>query len=118
MKGQSQSTNGREFGQTPRESVANRPRGHSDFGDSHSTVQQEQEEYFVDASAAALVLAIGRKYLLKLSRLGIVPAHPIGIGSRKQWRYRISELAQWALAQNATRPDNVSGSPRASKGRK
>jgi len=70
-------------------------------------------EHFVDAATAAGFLSIDRRYLLKLSRLGLVPAHPIGIGCRRQWRYRISELAQWALAQNATRPDNVSGSPRA-----
>jgi len=75
------------------------------------------EEHFVDSAVAAAFLSITRKYLLKLSRLGIVPAHPLGIGSRKQWRYRISELAQWALAQNATRPDNIFGSPRAAKRR-
>jgi hypothetical protein len=77
-----------------------------------------QEEHFVDPEVAATFLSITRKYLLKLSRLHIVPAHPIGLGSRRQWRYRISELAEWALAQNATRSDNLSGSPRASKGRK
>jgi hypothetical protein len=75
----------------------------------------DHEEPFVDAEVAAKFLAIKRKYLLKLSRGGRVPAHPIGVGCRRQWRYRISELALWALAQNATAPDNVSGSPRAAK---
>ncbi len=46
----------------------------------------------MDATVAAVFLSITRKYLLKLSRLGLVPAHPLGIGARKQWRYRISEL--------------------------
>src|ERR1039458_8807816 len=77
-----------------------------------------QEEYFVDAEMAAKFLSITRKYLLKLSRLGVLPAHPLGIGCRRQWRYRISELAEWALAQHATGPDNVPGSPRAPKGRR
>jgi hypothetical protein len=76
------------------------------------------EEQFVDARIAAEFLAITRKYLLKLSRLQIVPAHPIGIGCRRQWRYRISELSEWALAQKAPRPDNDDGSPRSQQGEK
>ncbi len=86
--------------------------------DDTTTVHNAQAEHFVAADVAAAFLSITHKYLLKLSRLGLVPAHPIGIGSRKQWRYRISELAEWALAQRAAGPDNVSGSPRASKGRR
>jgi hypothetical protein len=79
------------------------------------TVPQGQPECFVDADAAAVFLSITRKYLLKLSRLSLVPAHPIGVASRKQWRYRISELAEWVLSQSATQPDNKDGSPRAAK---
>ncbi len=82
------------------------------------TIQHGQEERFVDATTAAEFLSITRKYLLKLSRLGIIPAHPIGVGSRKQWRYLISELAEWVLSQSATQPDNRDGSPRAAKGGK
>ena len=59
-----------------------------------------RHESFVDATLAAKFLSISRKYLLKLSRLGHVPGHPVGIGSRKQWRYRISELEKWVLSQN------------------
>jgi hypothetical protein len=84
----------------------------------HNSPPQSDEEHFVAADVAAKFLSITRKYLLKLSRLGLLPAHPLGIGSRRQWRYRISELAGWALAQTATRPDNKDGSPRALKGRK
>jgi hypothetical protein len=87
----------------------------SDSGSNNPAVQNAQEEHFVDAAAAAAFLSITRKYLLKLSRLGLVPAHPLGIGSRKQWRYRISELSAWALAQSADRPDNANGSPRVQK---
>ena len=74
-----------------------------------------RHEHFVDATLAAKFLSISRKYLLKLSRLGHVPAHPVGIGSRKQWRYRISELEKWALSQNTIMSDNACGSPRAPK---
>jgi hypothetical protein len=81
----------------------------------NAAFQHTQPEHFVDATVASEFLSITRKYLLKLSRLGIVPAHPLGIGSRRQWRYRISELAQWALALSPTLPDNGVGSPRAAK---
>jgi hypothetical protein len=74
-----------------------------------------RHEYFVDATLAAKFLSISRKYLLKLSRVGHVPAHPVGIGSRKQWRYRISELEKWALSQNTIMSDNANGSLRAAK---
>jgi hypothetical protein len=37
------------------------------------------------------------------------------VGSRKQWRYRISELEKWGLSQSTVRPDNDAGSPRAAK---
>jgi hypothetical protein len=79
------------------------------------TIPQGQPERFVDGATAAAFLSITRKYLLKLSRLGLIPAHPFGVGSRKQWRYRISELESWGLAQNAVTADNEGGSPRAAK---
>ena len=79
------------------------------------TIPQGQPERFVDADVGAVFLSISRKYLLKLSRLSLVPAHPVGIGSRKQWRYRISELEKWALSQNMIVSDNASGSLRAAK---
>jgi hypothetical protein len=79
------------------------------------TIPHGQPERFVDADVAADFLSISRKYLLKLSRLRVVPAHPVGIGSRKQWRFRISELEKWALSQNMIVSDNASGSLRAAK---
>jgi hypothetical protein len=81
----------------------------------NAAVRHTEPEHFVDATVASEFLSITRKYLLKLSRIGVVPAHPLGIGFRKQWRYRISELAEWGLSQNAIRPDNKDGSPRAAK---
>jgi hypothetical protein len=94
----------------------NRPISQPDSSGLNSlTIPQGQPERFVDADVAAAFLSISRKYLLKLSRLSLVPAHPVGIGSRKQWRYRISELENWGLAQNAVPADNEGGSPRAAK---
>jgi len=84
-------------------------------GSDNLTAPHGQPERFVDAATAAAFLSITRKYLLKLSRLGLIPAHPFGVGSRKQWRYRISELESWGLAQNAAPAHNKDGSPRAAK---
>jgi hypothetical protein len=101
---------------SPRSVFVDRPNSEPDFpGVSNPTFLHGQEEHFVDPAIAAAFLSITRKYLLKLSRLGAIPAHPFGVGSRKQWRYRTSELAKWVLAQNAIRPDNKDGSPRAAK---
>jgi hypothetical protein len=121
VKSQPQSTNWHDF-----ERVANRATEESDSRNNNSTVQNAREEHFVDAAVAAAFLSITRKYLLKLSRLQIVPAHPIGVGSRKQWRYLVSELRDWMLSsgahsglgQSPARPDNSSGSPRAPRGRR
>jgi hypothetical protein len=31
---------------------------------------------------------------LQMARTGEIPAHPIGTGPRRTWRFRLSELAQ------------------------
>jgi len=63
--------------------------------DQPSMTDQLAPERFVDASNASTFLSISRKTLLGLARAGRVPAHPIGEGVRKTWRFRISELARW-----------------------
>jgi hypothetical protein len=52
-------------------------------------------EPFVDAERAATFLDMRRKTLLDLARKGKVPAHPIGFGQRRMWKFRISELEYW-----------------------
>jgi hypothetical protein len=51
-------------------------------------------EGFVDANRTAEFLSLPRRRVLELSRQGRIPAHPIGDGRRKQWRYRLSEVAE------------------------
>ena len=51
-------------------------------------------EPFVDAERAAIFLSMSRKPVLALARGSKLPAHPIG-GTRKIWRFRISELEHW-----------------------
>jgi hypothetical protein len=53
----------------------------------------------VDAARAADFLAITRRQTLELARAGLIPAYPIGIGKRRTWRFRLSELAA-AVARN------------------
>jgi hypothetical protein len=50
-------------------------------------------EQFVDADEAGRFLALNRRRILELARTGKLPAHPIGDGARRVWRFRLSELA-------------------------
>lgn len=58
-------------------------------------------ERFVGADEAAIVLGVNSKTLQRWSRQGIVPAHPMGEGRRKYWRYLISELEAWLRERTA-----------------
>jgi helix-turn-helix protein len=60
-------------------------------------------EPFVDAERGAEFLGIMRRRLLEMARGGTIPAHAIGNGNRKTWRFRLSELAE-AIAANKPRP--------------
>ncbi len=53
----------------------------------------ETPEVFVDADEAAKFLFLRRRRILQLARMGKLPAHPIGDGARRVWRFRLSELA-------------------------
>lgn len=53
------------------------------------------QEPYVDAGRAASYLSMSRKTLLRKARTGRLPAHPIGDGCKKMWRFRISELDHW-----------------------
>ena len=50
-------------------------------------------EPFVAAETAAEFLSLRRRRVLELARQGAIPAHPLGDGRRKVWRFRLSELA-------------------------
>jgi excisionase family DNA binding protein len=52
-------------------------------------------EPYIEAGRAADYLSISRKTLLKKARSGRLPAHPIGDGRKKMWRFRVSELDHW-----------------------
>jgi len=50
-------------------------------------------EPFVDANRAAEFLSLRPRRVLELARAHQIPAHPIGNGARKVWRFRLSELS-------------------------
>jgi hypothetical protein len=52
-----------------------------------------EPERFVDARTAAAFLCLRPRRILELARKGMIPAHPLGDGQRKVWRFRLSELA-------------------------
>lgn len=52
-------------------------------------------EYYVDAGEAAKFLGIHRRTALQMARDGIIPAHPLGDGRRRLWRFLLSELDEW-----------------------
>ncbi len=53
----------------------------------------ETPECFIDADEAAQFLSLTRRRILDLARSGRLPGHPIGNGARREWRFRLSELA-------------------------
>lgn len=57
---------------------------------------------------AAKVLQIDDRTLVRWARVGYVPAHPMGQGRRRMWRFYEHELIAWANSQtNDT--DNPAG---------
>ena len=53
----------------------------------------ETLERFVDADEAGKFLSLNRRRILELPRAGRLPGHPIGVGTRRVWRFRLRELA-------------------------
>jgi hypothetical protein len=65
---------------------------------------QQHPERFVDADALAEHLSVARRQILEMTRRGIIPGHPLGVGrSRKVWRYKISEVES-AIASGVRKP--------------
>jgi predicted site-specific integrase-resolvase len=57
--------------------------------------------YLLDAEEAAQILRMDRRTLICWARLGYVPAHPLGEGKRKLWRFLEHELLEWVEAREA-----------------
>lgn len=55
--------------------------------------------HLLDAREAAQVLRMDSRTLVRWARLGQVPAHPMGEGRRKLWRFLEHELVEWLQAR-------------------
>jgi excisionase family DNA binding protein len=49
-------------------------------------------EPYVSPDEAAGFLKTNRVKIIRMARSGVLPAHPLGIGKRRQWRFKLSEL--------------------------
>ena len=58
-------------------------------------------EPFVTAKEAASFLCLTVRRVLQMARSGQLPAHPLGVGKRHTWRFRLSELAHALAANNS-----------------
>jgi hypothetical protein len=58
-------------------------------------------EPFVTAKEAALFLCLTVRRVLEMARSGQLPAHPLGVGKRHTWRFRLSELARAVVTSNS-----------------
>ena len=68
-------------------------------------------EPFVDANRAAEFLCLRPRRVLELARQGAIPAHPLGEGQRKVWRFRLSEVSA-AMCSRALNYDRQSPAPK------
>lgn len=49
-------------------------------------------EPYVSPEEAAAFLKTNRLKIIRMARSGALPAHPLGTGRRRQWRFKLSEL--------------------------
>jgi len=57
--------------------------------------------HLLDAQEAAEILRMDRRTLIVWARLVYVPAHPLGEGKRKLWRFLEHELLDWVEARES-----------------
>jgi len=72
---------------------------------------ESQPEPFVDAAEAGRFLHLRPRRVLELARQGLIPAYPLGTGSRRVWRFRLSEVAS-ALRSASVNYPRQSPAPR------
>ena len=55
----------------------------------------QKSKHFLNADEAADILRMDGRTLVRWARLGQVPAHPLGEGKRRLWRFIEAELICW-----------------------
>jgi hypothetical protein len=63
--------------------------------------EKAMAHHLLNANEAAEVLKMDSRTLIRWARLGQVPAHPMGEGKRKLWRFLEHELLDWVEARKA-----------------
>jgi Helix-turn-helix domain len=73
-------------------------------------------EPYVPPEVVADFLAVERRQVLAWARADRIPAHPLGHGKRRVWRFRLSEVNA-AVLSNRNEKENrlATGSPRSQK---
>ena len=56
---------------------------------------------------AAALLQMDDQTLIRWARLGYAPAHPLGEGRRRMWRFFEDELLVWVGSQSNVREDQL-----------
>jgi hypothetical protein len=64
-------------------------------GEKASTDFNKSKMHILDAEEAAALIKMDSRTLLRWARLGYVPAHPLGEGKRRLWRFIEDELLEW-----------------------
>lgn len=54
----------------------------------------------LDAAEAAALIRMDSRTLVRWARLGYVPAHPLGEGKRRLWRFIEAELLEWFVQRS------------------
>ncbi len=55
-------------------------------------MNQQSLEQYVSPEEAAEFLRITRLRVIRMARAGLLPAHPVGVGKRRAWRFKLSEI--------------------------
>jgi excisionase family DNA binding protein len=67
-------------------------------------MNQDRLEQYVSPEEAAAFLKVNRLKIIRMARSGSLPAHPLGNGKRRQWRFKLSELDRHM--QGGIKPDH------------
>jgi hypothetical protein len=67
-------------------------------------------EPFVDANAVAEHVKVTRRQILAMTRRGVIPGYPMGMGSsRRVWRYKLSEIDAIVTGASKKNPERAIG---------
>ncbi len=63
----------------------------------------QNDRRVLDPLEAAALIRVEARTLIRWARFGYVPAHPLGEGKRKFWRFFEDELLEWLHGQSSGR---------------